>query len=110
MKNALSYKGFFGSVEFSDEKNILFGRIIDIDERIKYEGFDVKTLRQNFENVVDEYIETCTKIGKKPEKTYRGIFNVRINPSLHRQLALLSVSSGKTLNATVEEAIQRYLN
>ena len=88
MKNTMSYKGYFGSVEFSDEDNVFFGRIIGINDRIIYEGDHVKSLRHDFESAVDEYLETCAKLNKEPEKAYKGTFNVRIAPTLHRQLAL----------------------
>ena len=109
MKNAMSYRGYFGSVEFSDEDSIFFGRIIGINDHITYDGVDVKSLRNDFENAVDEYLETCSQLGKEPEKAYEGTFNVSINPSLHRQLAFFSASNNKTLNATVEEAIRNYI-
>ncbi|MDR1558618.1 MAG: type II toxin-antitoxin system HicB family antitoxin [Clostridiales bacterium] len=109
MKNTMSYKGYFGSVEFSDEDNVFFGRIIGINDRITFEGSDVKSLRGDFENAVDEYLETCSQLGKEPDKTYKGTFNVRIDPSLHRQLAVFSATNGKTLNATVEDAIRNYV-
>jgi predicted HicB family RNase H-like nuclease len=105
----MSYKGYFGSVEFSDEDNVFFGRIIGINDRITFEGSDVKSLRGDFENAVDEYLETCSQLGKEPDKTYKGTFNVRIDPSLHRQLAVFSATNGKTLNATVEDAIRNYV-
>ena len=110
MKNAMTYKGYYGSVEFSDEDDVFFGRIIGINDRITYEGDNVKTLRCDFEEAVEEYLEACEQIGKEPEKVYRGTFNVRINPILHRHLAVFSASHGKTLNATVEEAIKEYIN
>ena len=109
MKNAMSYKGYYGSVEFSDNDNVFYGRIIGINDRITYEGDNVKSLRQDFKNAVDEYLETCSYLGKTPEKTYKGTFNVRIAPALHKQLVLYSASTGKTLNATVEEAIRKYI-
>jgi predicted HicB family RNase H-like nuclease len=105
----MNYKGYFGSVEFSDEDSVFFGRIIGINDHITYEGVDVKSLRHDFENAVEEYLETCSQLNKEPEKTYKGTFNVRINPSLHRQLALFSASNGKTLNRAVEEAIRSYI-
>ena len=105
----MSYKGYYGSVEFSDEDNVFFGRIIGINDRITYEGDSVQTLRHDFKEAVDEYLETCRHIGKEPEKAYRGTFNVRIGPALHRQLALYSASNGKTLNSSVEEAIRKYI-
>jgi len=109
MKNTLSYKGYYGSVEFSDEDDVFFGRIIGINDRITYEGDSVKALRHDFEEAVDEYLETCAELGKEPEKAYKGTFNVRIAPNLHRELAVFSASHGKTLNSTVEDAIRNYI-
>ena len=110
MKNTLSYKGYYGSVEFSDDDSVFFGRIIGINDHITYEGDSVITLRHDFQEAVDGYLETCAHLGKDPEKAYKGTFNVRITPSLHKQLAVYSNSNGKTLNATVEEAIRYYIN
>jgi predicted HicB family RNase H-like nuclease len=109
MKNAMNYRGYYGSVEFSDEDNVFFGRIIGINDRITFEGDNVNVLRNDFQDAVDEYLETCMRLGKEPEKTYKGSFNVRIDPTLHRRLACFSATQGKTLNATVEEAIQSYI-
>ena len=109
MKNTMSYKGYYGSVEFSDEDSLFFGRIIGINDRITYEGDSVVTLRHDFEAAIDDYLEICLQLGKEPEKVYKGIFNVRIEPALHRRLALFSASQGKTLNSTVEEAIREYI-
>ena len=72
MKNTMNYKGFYGSVEFSDEDNVFFGRIIGINDRITYEGDSVGSLRRDFEDSVDEYLEVCLQLGKEPEKAYRG--------------------------------------
>jgi predicted HicB family RNase H-like nuclease len=105
----MSYKGYYGSVEFSDEDSVFFGRIVGINDRITYEGIDVKSLRHDFEIAVREYLETCSQLGKEPEKTYKGVFNVRIDPLLHRQLALFSMSNGKTQNAAIEEAIRSFI-
>jgi predicted HicB family RNase H-like nuclease len=109
MKNALNYKGYFGSVEFSNEDDIFYGRIIGINDHITYEGDSVQSLKQDFMSAVDEYLETCAELGKEPEKAYKGSFNVRIEPALHRQLVNYSYSHGKTLNSAVEEAIRSYI-
>ena len=109
MKNTMSYNGYYGSVEFSEEDNVFFGRIIGINDRITYEGDNAVCLRRGFEEAVDNYLDICKQLGKEPEKTYRGTFNVRIAPDLHKQLALFSSSNGKSLNSTVEEAIRNYI-
>ena len=110
MKNSLSYKGFYGSVEFSDEDNVFFGRIIGINDRITYEGDSVNRLRKDFNAAVDEYLNVCAELGKEPEKPYKGSFNVRIEPVLHRQLVIYSTSHGKSLNSVVAEAISNYVS
>jgi len=58
---------------------------------------------------VDEYLNVCIELGKEPEKSYKGTFNVRIDPALHRQLVVYSSSHGKSLNAVVAEAISNYV-
>ena len=109
MKATMSYKDYQGSVEYSDEDNLFFGKLIGINDRILFEGDSVETLRNNFQEAVEDYLEICEKMGKDPEKAYKGTFNVRISPALHRNLALYSASHGKTLNAAVEEAIRSYI-
>ena len=110
MKNTIICKDFFGSVEFSDEDNIFYGRIIGINDHITYEGDSVKSLRKDFISAVDEYLNVCTELGKEPEKSYKGSFNVRIDPELHRQLVIYSSSHRKSLNTVVEEAINNYVS
>lgn len=109
MKSTMSYMGYYGSVEFSDEDNVFYGVIIGINDHITYEGNSVKSLRRDFENAVEDYLYACSQIGKEPEKTYKGSFNVRIAPELHRELAIYSSASGRSLNSTVEEAIRSYI-
>jgi len=109
MKGTMSYKDYHGSVEYSDEDNVFFGRIIGINDHITFEGDSVTSLRNDFQNAVDEYIELCSQIGKDPEKAYKGTFNVRITPALHKDLTIYSSAHGRTLNSIVEEAIQSYI-
>ena len=109
MRNTMKYKDYNGSVEYSDEDGVFFGRIIGINDRITFDGDNVKSLRINFEEAVDGYLEVCSQIGKEPDKTYKGTFNVRIAPELHRDLVVYSASHGKTLNSTVEDAIRSYI-
>ena len=47
----------------------------------------------------------CKEKGKQPEKSYRGSFNVRINPDLHRAAALAAAVRKESLNQFVADAI-----
>lgn len=109
MNNILEYKGYCGTVDFSVTDNTLFGKVIGVQSLISYEGDSVQTLKDDFEGAIDDYLEMCSDKGVTPEKTYKGSFNVRISPELHKNLVLFSSSHGQTLNATVEEAIKRYV-
>ena len=70
----LFYKGYFGSIQ-SDE-DIFYGHILYIDDSISYEAEDIKSIIGAFESVVDDYLNTCTEIGKEPNKTD---FNIAFN-------------------------------
>lgn len=105
MSNLLSYKNYNGTVEYSQVDRCLFGKVIGIKSLLSYEGESVQELEQDFKNVVDEYLRDCKERNVEPEQSYKGTFNVRISPELHRNIALYAIEHGKSLNAAVEEAI-----
>ena len=109
MIGMLNYKDYSGTVEYSTSDNVLFGKVLGIKGLISYEGDNVHALRKDFESAIDDYLAECAEDGVEPQKPYRGSFNVRISPELHRTLALYSASHGQTLNSTVEEALKRYV-
>ena len=105
MSSLLSYKNYNGTVEYSKEDNCLFGKVIGIKSLLSYEGDSVKELERDFQNVIDTYLEDCEERNIEPEQPYKGTFNVRISPELHRNIAVYAIEHGKSLNAVVEEAI-----
>ena len=107
--NYMQYKGYSGNIEFSEEDGVFHGRVVGIKSLLSYEGDSVSTITEDFHNAVDEYLDFCVENGCEPEKPFKGSFNVRIAPELHRQLAFYSSSCGKSLNSSVEEAIRSYL-
>lgn len=64
----LKYKGYTGSIEFSEEDNLFFGKIIGIRSLVSYEGEDIDELTEDFQGAVDDYLNLCQEIGKEPEK------------------------------------------
>lgn len=105
MSDLLSYKGYNGTVEYSKEDCCLFGKVIGIKSLLSYEGESAKELEQDFKNTIDAYLEDCSERNVEPEMAYKGTFNVRISPELHRNIAIYAMEHGKSLNAAVEEAI-----
>ena len=105
MKNYLEHKGYQGTVEYSAEDECLFGKIIGINDLINYEAQDVSELKVAFEEAVIDYLETCKELGKQPTKTYKGVFNVRTSPAIHKSLALLATRRNMKLNELASKAL-----
>ena len=98
MNNLMTYKGYSGTVEFSDADNVLFGTIAGITDMISYEADNVAELRAAFQEAVDDYLQHCTMVGKEPCRPYSGKFTLRIEPALHARLAVQAKAHGKSLN------------
>ena len=110
MSNLLSYKNYNGTVEYSKEDRCLYGKVVGIKSLLSYEGSSVEELEEAFQTVIDEYITDCEERNVLPETPYKGSFNIRINPELHRMVAIYAMENGKSLNAAVEEALKQYVN
>ena len=109
MSSVMTYKGYTGSVEFSESDAILFGKVLGVRALISYEGGNVQELVSDFHAAVDDYLSLCEAEGKAPEKSYKGSFNVRVSPELHQRTAVYAIAHGTTLNHVVESALERYV-
>lgn len=107
MNNTIKYKGYIGSVEFSEEDNLFFGKVMGIRSLISYEGENSTDLITDFHNAIEDYLEACKAEGREPEKAYKGSFNIRISPELHRQLVVCATSHQMSLNSFVENALRK---
>ncbi len=103
--NTLKYKGYIGSVSYSEPDKVFFGKIEGIDGLVNYEGESVQELTTAFQEAVDDYLIFCEEHNCKPEKSYTGTFNIRISPATHRQIANLATEAGISINAFVKKAL-----
>ena len=106
MNNTLKYKGYVGSVEISEEDNCLHGKVLFIRSLISYEGQTLQELKADFKDAVDEYLNDCKERGWEPEKPFKGSFNIRIKPDVHKSLAIAAARKGKSLNKYVSEVLE----
>ena len=109
MSNILEYKGYIGRVEFSAEDRIFHGSIEFINDLVTFEATSVDDLEKEFKAAVDDYLETCKGLNIAPQKPFKGTFNVRIDPELHREAAFQASKRNLSLNKLVEEAIEHEL-
>lgn len=109
MSNTMEYKNYVGSVEFSESDGVFFGKVMGIRSLISYEGTTAKELVEDFHGAVDDYLELCAAEGKEPERAYKGSFNVRVSPELHKQAVIYASSRQMSLNSLVEQALRNSL-
>lgn len=106
MNNTIEYKGYLGSVEFSEEDGLFYGKVMGIRSLISYEGETAKELLEDFHGAVDDYLEACAADGRQPEVAYKGSFNVRIPPELHKRLVVYATAHQMSLNSYIEETLK----
>lgn len=104
--NTMTYKGYIGSVAYSEKDNVFFGKIEGINGLVNFEGESVKELTDAFHEAVDDYLAYCKEEGLIPDKSYSGVLNVRLTPAIHRQIAILARQTGQTINAFIKEALE----
>ena len=105
MNDILKYKDYLASVHFSMDDEVFYGKVLGIDDLINFEGGSVKELKKAFHEAIDDYISTCARLGKAPNKTYKGTFNVRVSSELHKEAAAFAAVHSISLNDFVKSAI-----
>jgi predicted HicB family RNase H-like nuclease len=108
MKNVLQHKGYTGNVQFDADDLIFHGRVMGLKKaHISYEGKTVDEFVTDFNNAVNDYLDMCAEDGIEPEKPFKGSFNLRLDPDLHKRLVVNALNEGKTLNAFVKDVLEK---
>lgn len=107
--NILKYKEYEGTAEIDTDRHICRGKILFINDLVTYEAPTPADLQIEFQNAVDDYLETCRDLGREAQKPLKGQFNVRISPELHKQATLKSVHDNISLNEVVKKALESFL-
>lgn len=110
MATTQPYKGYEGTADMDMERQVCRGKILFIDDVVTYEADSPRELQKEFEAAVEDYIETCTLVGKEPQRPLKGQFNVRITPALHRAATLRACQDRVSLNEVVGQALDAYVN
>lgn len=101
--NTMTYKGYAAQIEYSDEDQCFIGHIAGIKDVVGFHGESVSELRAAFEEAVDDYLETCAKLNRSPQKPYSGKLMLRIPPEIHAAVAIAAEVSGKSINQWATE-------
>ena len=107
--DVLEYKGYHSRIEFDSVSKVLHGKIEGIIDLVTFESDSISEIESEFHKAVDDYLAFCADIGQEPNKEYKGSFNIRITPELHKKLVEISFLNNESLNSTVEKAIDFYV-
>lgn len=104
----LKYKGYTGSVEFSQEDDCLYGKVQGLHGTlISYEGNSVEEIKKDFEGAVDDYLKSCEERGIEPGKPYSGKLNLRMSSELHAAIAKAASTAGTTINDFINKSMKK---
>lgn len=106
----LKYKEYEGTAEVDVTRGVCRGKVLFIDDLVTYEADSAAKLKEEFELAVNDYLETCSLVGKEPQRPFRGLFNVRVTPAIHRAATLRAVADGVSLNDVIVRALDAFLN
>lgn len=103
----MTYKGYAARIEYSDEDQCFVGHIVGIRDVVGFHGDCVSELRAAFEEAVDDYLETCERLGRAPQKPFSGKLMLRVPPDVHAAVATEAKVRGKSINQWAAEVFMR---
>ena len=105
--STMNYKGYAARIEYSDEDDCFIGHIAGIKDVIGFHAETVKDLRAAFEEAVDDYLATCEKVGRTPQKPYSGKLMLRVPPEVHARAAMMAEAHGMSLNQWAADILSK---
>ena len=106
MNKLLSYKGYLGSIEFSIEDELFFGKLEGIRSLVAFKAENSKELIKVFYEAVDDYLDTCKELNIEPEIPCNGDINIKIGRELHLDAVKAAIALEENTDKFVEEAIK----
>ncbi len=104
--NTLQHKDFIGTFNFIEDESILYGKIEGITDLVTFQGSSIEEIKTAFIEAVEDYILLCDEVGKEPLKSYKGSFNVRLSPKLHRQVSMEAIKHNMNLNQFIQSTLE----
>lgn len=105
--STMTYKGYAARIEYSDEDLCFIGHIAGIKDVIGFHAESVKELRKVFEEAVDDYLATCNKLGRAPQKPFSGRLMLRVPPEVHARASMMAKTHGMSLNQWATDVLSK---
>lgn len=109
MGKMMEYQGYRAQIEYDSDDEVFVGKVYGITDALYFHGTSVAELEEMFHQSIDNYLDLCSRTGKEPDREFKGTFNVRISPELHRSISLRAAQEGVSLNQYVSSALEKSL-
>jgi predicted HicB family RNase H-like nuclease len=103
----MTHKGYSAVIEYSEEDGCFVGHIAGIRDIVGFHGDSVSELRGAFREAVDDYLLTCARTGKKPQKPVSGKLLLRVPPEVHAGALVEAEVAHKSLNQWATEVLAK---
>jgi predicted HicB family RNase H-like nuclease len=100
-----SYKGYSATVAIDEDQGVLFGEVLGINDVVTFQAANVGDLVKEFHDSVDDYLDFCRQRGEAPNKPYSGRIVLRMDPEIHRKLAIRSKQMNESINDLIVSAV-----
>jgi predicted HicB family RNase H-like nuclease len=105
--STVEYKGYQGEVSYEDGR--LRIQVLHVSDFLTAECDSASEIKNAFHALIDEYLAQCADLGVKPDKPFKGSFNVRLPSNMHRRAAMAATRAGQSLNAWIGSAVKSKL-
>ena len=107
MSSVIEYNGYHAKIEYDAEDDIFVGEVIGIVDSLSFHGSSIEEIHQMFEQSIDNYLDFCEKIGKEPNKEFKGSFNIRIPSELHKKVCIEAAKENISQNQYIIKALEK---
>lgn len=104
--NKLTIQGYTAVISYDEEIDMFRGEFIGINGGADFYATDIQGLHREANLSLQVFLDVCKEKGIEPRKHYSGKFNTRIEPELHRELAMLATTQNRSINDIVAQAIR----
>jgi predicted HicB family RNase H-like nuclease len=104
---SLTYKGYMAELVIDLEARVLHGRVLGLRDVITFQGDTIDEAEQAFHDSIDDYLAFCAARDEEPERPFSGKILFRTTSDQHRRIALAAQRAGLSVNAWMQEALDR---
>ena len=108
--NIMEMDGYKAKIEYDPELDQFRGEILGLNGSADFYGKTPASLRKEFKNSLNVFLEVCEEKGIDPVKNYSGKFNLRISSRLHREIAARATAADKSINEWISERLKLSVN